>query len=470
MKRYLFYCMVLAVTITAFTGCSKNVYDPERPEKDAWELYRKNFLAYLDNQISRDVDWGFDATKKAQTRAVKATITLDDDYPLLFDANYFKMLRQYFPEGGEKPKSTVNSWEFLQNGEYANLTLIYCNTKANDEIGLYYYDPATETPQQAQKYVLVQNIQEGLGKYYQSQMEDDSWVNPSTTDGYAVWDDGVKRIHTNCFGIEMDTTYRFGVYVKNADTGKTYYTNMNLNNNSEGVVYSGSLIGKDNEMGEDYENTYAFGLSDDGVPGCELLFVVLKTGEAFPKVVPYEEPKPEPEPVWYRIIAEDLNAHDLDKDGEVDDTDFDFNDIVLDVALTDKGADCKLQAAGATLKIRINGNDNLEVHKLFGVDQSQMVNTHASKAGLPGPDNVPFVEFSIEGSFKTVDDIPLQVYRQNKWMTLKSLKGDATSKIIVPVTFEWPDERVSLKAAYPNFLKYVQEPDKYKEWWNSEWK
>ena len=178
-------------------------------------------------------------------------------------------------------------------------------------------------------------------------------------------------------------------------------------------------------------------------------------------------PEPKPELKWYRIIAEDLNAHDLDKDGEVDDTDFDFNDIVLDVALTDKGADCKLQAAGATLKIRINGNDNLEVHKLFGVDQNQMVNTHAGKASLPGPDGLGPIEFSIDGSFSSVDDIKIEVYRQNRWMTLHAPKGDAASKIVVPITFEWPDERQSLKAKYPDFLKYVQNPDAYREWWNN---
>jgi hypothetical protein len=159
-----------------------------------------------------------------------------------------------------------------------------------------------------------------------------------------------------------------------------------------------------------------------------------------------------------RIMGEDLSASE--------DGDFDFNDIVLDVALTDKGADCKLQAAGATLKIRINGNDNLEVHKMFGVDQKVMVNTNADKAGLANAKKDP-VEFSLTGNFKSADDILIQVYRQNKWMTLKAPKGDAASKIVVPITFVWPDERQSLKAKYPNFLNYVKDPETYREWWNN---
>ena len=133
--------------------------------------------------------------------------------------------------------------------------------------------------------------------------------------------------------------------------------------------------------------------------------------------------------------------------------------------LTETGANCKLQAAGATLKIRINGDDNLEVHKMFGVDQKVMVNTNADKAGLANAKKDP-VEFSLTGNFKSADDILIQVFRQNKWMTLKAPKGDAASKIVVPSTFEWPDERQSLKAKYPDFLNYVKDPETYREWWN----
>ena len=154
--------------------------------------------------------------------------------------------------------------------------------------------------------------------------------------------------------------------------------------------------------------------------------------------------------------------HDLIE--RLDPRHFDFNDIVLDVQLTETGANCKLQAAGATLKIRINGDDNLEVHKMFGVDQKVMVNTNADKAGLANAKKDP-VEFSLTG-IKSADDILIQVFRQNKWMTLKAPKGDAASKIVVPITFVWPDERQSLKAKYPDFLNYVKDPEAYREWWN----
>jgi hypothetical protein len=278
----------------------------------------------------------------------------------------------------------------------------------------------------------------------------------------------------------MNGDYYFGIYVRNKDAeGKThtYYTNQFKN--ADENAYSGAAIG-DVSKG-DVEKCYVFGVSDDNQPNCNLLFAIIQAGEdgLYPELVKPkkkdpeptpepptpEPPTPTPEPVWYRIIAEDLNAHDLDKDGDVDDTDFDFNDVVLDVSLTETGANCKLQAAGATLKIRINGDDNLEVHKMFGVDQKVMVNTNADKAGLANAKKDP-VEFSLTGNFKSADDILIQVYRQNKWMTLKAPKGDAASKIVVPITFVWPDERQSLKAKYPNFLNYVKDPETYRKWWD----
>ena len=75
MKKYLFFSLVFAATIAAFTSCSKSsdVYDPGRPEQDAQDLYKKNFLAYVEGPINGAVDWGFgSATVKSGTRAAEA--------------------------------------------------------------------------------------------------------------------------------------------------------------------------------------------------------------------------------------------------------------------------------------------------------------------------------------------------------------------------------------------------------------
>ena len=152
------------------------------------------------------------------------------------------------------------------------------------------------------------------------------------------------------------------------------------------------------------------------------------------------------------MIAEDLSASE--------NTDFDFNDVVLDVTLTEDGADCVLQAAGGQLPIRINGENGgklLEVHEMFGVDQKTMVNTNADKKGLPSAKK-DSVSFPIKGTFKSVDDIVIQVYKNGDWHKLYAKQGDSACKILVDPTFPWPDEKESLKAVYPKFTNYVADP------------
>ena len=151
------------------------------------------------------------------------------------------------------------------------------------------------------------------------------------------------------------------------------------------------------------------------------------------------------------MIGEDLTVNNANLD-------FDFNDIVLDVTLTKTGADCVLQAAGAELPIAINGEyDKLEVHKLFGVEDKVMVNTN-SKVGKH-KDNVPPVKFQITGSFKSVDDVLIEVKRDDgKWHKLYAKRGDSACKILVTTDFVWPDEQQSIKVKYPKFEDWVKDP------------
>ena len=156
----------------------------------------------------------------------------------------------------------------------------------------------------------------------------------------------------------------------------------------------------------------------------------------------------------------------------MDDTDFDFNDIVIDIAIDQMGkAHCILQAAGATLQIRINNDPELEVHKLFKVGEKEMVNTKK------GPTRDP-VEFTLDGykvkgddklhPFVRVQDVPIHVYRQNEWMELTAPVARAASKIAVATDFVWPDERVSLKTVYPKFPEYVKDNIDITDWWKNQ--
>ena len=146
----------------------------------------------------------------------------------------------------------------------------------------------------------------------------------------------------------------------------------------------------------------------------------------------------------HRIIAEDLSADDVRSD-------FDYNDVVFDVALSNDYiaglgnklvAHCTLQAAGGTMPLYIGGKENgKEVHALFGVDTSVMVNTNngtASKA--PVQFTIILGDADWSNSYN-VGNIPVVVDGKAGTLTLKSEVGKAPEKICVGTDYKWCDER-----------------------------
>ena len=456
MKKFVKYSIWLIVIVAALGSCQRDLYDPSAT--DPVEVYKKRFIQYVGGDISSKQHWGFERTTATRTRAAEqATVVFNDTYTNEFKKDYFQSVMEYFPEGQACKESKYRSYEFHERATWSNVQLIYTNTDADDEIGLYYYDPATETFKDATKIVMIDGIQNKVSTYYQYSFYDSEnrWVsNDDANLGYDFWTNrNAKRIKTHTFTITMNPDYYFGFYIQNRTTGKTYYSNKYLN---EDEAEAGGLVDEKGNI----TNGYVFGLSDDDDPECEILFSMMKLGEGGMYPVPVEPEKPQPQ--YQRIICEDLN---VTVNGQTNsDTDFDFNDIVIDIALTETGASCILQAAGATLSIRINGDDKLEVHKLFGVDNSTMVNTDADKHGMKGADKNP-VAFDIEGNFESIDDVKIEVYRNGKWIELTAPPGDAASKIAVGIDFEWPYERQSLKDKYPDFPKYATDYENVDDWW-----
>ena len=158
----------------------------------------------------------------------------------------------------------------------------------------------------------------------------------------------------------------------------------------------------------------------------------------------------------YRIIAEDLNVGDSRSD-------FDFNDIVFDVyynQLNATKAKIKVQAAGGTMPLEIRtAGLTAEVHNLFGVATTDMVNTGA------GPDvadaNKPFFEVTID---KSVADDNIKLYVNNgtaaqpAWNELTAVRGRVASKIKVAHTYQYCSEREDIEVKYPLFKQWVTDP------------
>ncbi len=168
-----------------------------------------------------------------------------------------------------------------------------------------------------------------------------------------------------------------------------------------------------------------------------------------------------------RIIAEDLSALEAG--------DFDFNDVVLDIKF---GSPAKLRpmAEGGPLPLRINRDNDLEVHKLFGVapdgfdpetytEKLPMVNTGA------GPEKNPVVFELTTGKKNIADaldakDLPIEVFKNGEWLPLTAVKGEPASKIAVwDVNFQWLKERKSIKDEYPLFLDWCRDNSFTSQWW-----
>ena len=175
----------------------------------------------------------------------------------------------------------------------------------------------------------------------------------------------------------------------------------------------------------------------------------------------------------YRIIAEDLTVADSGND-------FDFNDVVFDVYY-DKNDDTKatvrLQAAGGTLPLEIRDAAGVahEVHEVYGVKTTDMVNTGA------GPNkNDKFYEFDVTINKNDPDgDDGLKIFvnkggnnpEQLNFIELTAEVGHVAAKVKVDDTYVWCRERVDIETVYQNFPDYVQHPENYaptrgkSKWW-----
>ena len=147
-----------------------------------------------------------------------------------------------------------------------------------------------------------------------------------------------------------------------------------------------------------------------------------------------------------RIICEDLGSIG----------DFDFNDVVFDVA--DAGwrwdatananireAIVTIHAAGGTLPIFVGG---VEVHAALGVDTGVMVNTGASN-GV----NAVISNYRVKiNEGDDVRNIPVVVESSEAgFYTLEAPQGKAPHKICVSTDFKWTPERTNIKDVYTTF-------------------
>jgi len=140
-----------------------------------------------------------------------------------------------------------------------------------------------------------------------------------------------------------------------------------------------------------------------------------------------------------RVIAEDLTAAEKG--------DFDFNDVVFDVKFGNPNI-ITIVAAVGTLPLYVAGR---EVHALFNVSTSTMVNTGSGKHIDKQP--VSF-EYSANLGWDA-NNVPVYVVKNGVEVPLEANQGYAPGKICVEPYYDWCDERQDISEKYPLFMQYV---------------
>ena len=475
MKKLLMPLMATAICALLTTGCVKGPDDippsptpTPTPTPTPEESYDKAFKEYVGVTIASNQDWGFNASVAAargMTRGSETGYFIDDDYDKEYTQSYYDAIFARLPEKTKVAEGIQKNFEFQDNGPF-RFDIIFSYTVVKDiEIGYYHYGK-DETPDKRKEVKLVDKFDQDqlTNAYFQYTTVASQWTTPYPYEGRDIWtyDPPAKTVHAKMITLrdgsggdptDVSVNDRVGFYVK--INGKTYYTNRYLNDNEEDKYFAVTYDEKD---GEKLYNSWVVGIEDlyDNDYDCNDIIIAVNKNieQTYPTLITPEKPV---NPTW-RVIAEDLSA--------TDNTDFDFNDIVLDVTLTKDGDDCVLQAAGGQLPLRVNGQDDYEVHKLFGVeDLKMMVNTinleknPELKKYDPGKKDP--VKFSIKGPFSSVKEVLIEVKKEDgKWHPLYADTGKPACKILVDPTFKWADECHSIGDPdyYPKFFDYVNNP------------
>ncbi len=150
-----------------------------------------------------------------------------------------------------------------------------------------------------------------------------------------------------------------------------------------------------------------------------------------------------------RIMAEDLNA--------VEESDFDFNDVVFDWKIEGNVATIQLRAAGGIYPLYVGDQ---EVHAKFGQSASAgkypMINTGAGVTASAEPYTYTFPE----GTEAKAVNIPIYVIKDGSTKAyLNASTGKAASKFNTKTTTRWVKEFEDILDAYPDFKGWVANED-----------
>lgn len=443
MKKYLMTGIAAVALCAAFTSCSNNddieVISQAQLDK---AKYDQAFLKYIGGSIAEDQDWGFSAsfTGARMTRAGGAAEVVKKDQ------------WQNFPERLEGATVPAD----VTDAEAAFVYQWFQNNPGLTETGLNWSNFFIQ-----QVYGTMNLQKQGIWHRHDinPQPQGRDWDEDFNDKGgmdYLTVGDGTNMTHVNDFNAETGGPWNI-VFMKNSSALKFGYHSSWDNSErqlfklaeievpgtcfSDGKARKGWYVGL-SLLGEKYDNGQKIlGYQRQNYGDDWILKVV--PGETIPD-----------ETYDIRIMGEDLSASE--------DGDFDFNDIVLDVKFGNPAKLC-LRAAGGTLPLRIAGNNDWEVHKLFKVGVKTMVNTAVGKHTELEP-----VKFDYTGAISNGEEaksIKLEVQKNGEWQELTAEIAEPAAKIAIPDTeADWNNERSSIKDN-TDFVEWARSNRNKSNWW-----
>lgn len=152
---------------------------------------------------------------------------------------------------------------------------------------------------------------------------------------------------------------------------------------------------------------------------------------------------PEPEPEMFTYCFEDTEKGD-----------FDLNDVVIKaLRINETTVEYRIVACGAHDKVSVMNlncgsiKDYAEVHELFNVDPSTYINTDGSDYGYVSATKTVDKDFSLLNAEQQpyIFDITTNV------KVYLAKEGENPHGILVPWDFQYPNEKIPVKEAYPEF-------------------
>ena len=519
MKKYLMTGMAALAICAAFTSCSKetNVYNPDQPKQDIQLSYEQAFVKVF-GQPAADQDWGFGTAAKTRTEinvngneekyynapALKENEETEiRDYVRQLGAipqvaptglkNYFvtqvhdgeetyknadgaggilgsahmNHLQIAMEKGGvineDGTLSTVGNWMHINNFNKGDNTDWNGNTLVEDGGTYNFAYHGTEDNRYHDRWISVKG--EDVDKYY----NDLGTYSGAKYAGfyYICFDfegkyaEGTTQIQGEWYNAESPNSNKW-----------ENFNNITLPGNWTDADWSTCDLTIDWEYWVNGEKkTITLHLNDPNqvqniqasnyVGGNMVIEGNNKYDDWIVRLVEATPKNTDPDPEYsIRVIGEDLTF------GEDLDTDFDFNDVVFDVALNVPNKTyIKVKAAGGTLPIIIgvaqpdanNEYTDYEIHHILGVNNTGiMINTHADAAGYANrsataEDGI----LVLNTTYSNAKDIPVFAKKNGVWVELTAVQGEPASKIGVDTNFQWCNERVSLKSDYPLFVDWV---------------